>query len=127
MNTVLWVIQGLLAAAFLMAGMMKLVRPRAALAANPMMGWAGDFTDAQVKGIGVAEVLGAIGLVVPWATGIDPVLTPIAALGLDFIMGGAIATHARRKESFVPPAVLGFLCVVVAVFRFVELSRGPLA
>jgi uncharacterized membrane protein YphA (DoxX/SURF4 family) len=117
MNIVAWILQIVLAIAFLGAGGMKLARPKPALV-GAGMGWAEDFTDSNVKLIGAVEVLGAIGLVVPWLTGIAPILTPIAAVGLALVMGGAVVTHVRRKEQFVPPLVLGVLSLVVAVLRF---------
>jgi len=117
MNIVAWILQIVLAIAFLAAGGMKLARPKPALV-GAGMGWADDFTDTNVKLIGAVEVIGAIGLVVPWATGIAPILTPLAALGLALVMGGAVVTHVRRKEQFVPPLVLGILSLVVAVLRF---------
>lgn len=122
MNIALWVVQGLLAVAVLGSGMFKLVKQRAWIAAQPKLGWAADFTDTQVRGIGIAEVLGGLGLVLPWGLEIDPVLTPIAAVGLAIIMSGAVATHRRRGEPIAPPAVLGVLCMVVAVGRFIQLS-----
>ena len=82
------------------------------------MGWADTYSDAGVKGIGAVEVLGAIGLVLPAATGIAPILTPIAAVGLALVMAAAVVVHVRRKEQFVPPLVLGVLSLVVAVLRF---------
>ncbi len=87
------------------------------------MDWVEDFSDGQVKGIGALELLGALGLVLPWALGIAKVLTPIAALGLAAVMGGAVVTHLRRKEqsAAVAPAVLCVLAVVVAVLRFTQL------
>jgi len=117
MNVALWVLQGFLAVAFGAAGALKLVTPRQTLI-QKKMGWAGDFSDGQVKLIGLAEVLGAIGLVVPWATGILPVLTPAAALCLAVVMGGALAVHLRRKEPPFPPLILGILSAALAVFRF---------
>jgi uncharacterized membrane protein YphA (DoxX/SURF4 family) len=75
-----------------------------------------------VKGIGVLEVLGAIGLIVPAATGIAPILTPVAALGLALVMAAAVLVHVRRKEQFASPLVLGVLALVVAVLRL-----GPYA
>lgn len=117
MNVVLWVVQGFLAFAFGAAGAFKLVTPRKTLILKKL-GWAADFSDSQVKLIGLAEVLGAIGLVVPWATGILPVLTPLAALCLAVIMGGAVAVHVRRKETPVPPLVLGILSAALAGLRF---------
>jgi uncharacterized membrane protein YphA (DoxX/SURF4 family) len=119
MNIALWVIAGLLAATFLASGVMKLVRSRAELAAVGM-GFAEDFGDGTVKGIGVLEILAAAGLVLPAALGIAPVLAPLAAVGLVLLMAGAIVVHLRRHE--VPPVAvnLGFLALAgfVAAGRF---------
>jgi hypothetical protein len=117
MNIALWVLQGLLAFIMLAAGGMKVASPKAKLTANPRMAWANDFSETQIKLIGLAEVLGGIGLIVPWATHILPILTPTAAACLAVIMLGAAATHIKRKEP-PAPAVLALLCVGVAVGRF---------
>lgn len=114
MNVALWVVQGILAGAFLVAGLQKLLRPREALARS--MGWVEDFQHTHVRGIGVAEVLGALGLVLPGLTGVAPVLTPVAAIGLALLMLGAAATHARRGEwpLIVVNVLLGGLAAFVA-------------
>ncbi|MDT7616257.1 MAG: hypothetical protein QOF00_3704 [Pseudonocardiales bacterium] len=117
MNIVAWILQIVLAVAFLAAGGMKLARPKPALV-SAGMGYAEDYTDSSIKLIGAIEVIGAIGLIVPWLTGIAPILTPIAAIGLALVMAGAVVVHIRRKEQFVPPLVLGVLALVVAVLRF---------
>ena len=117
MNIVAWILQIVLAVAFLGAGGMKLARPKPALV-SAGMGYAEDYTDTNIKLIGAVEVLGAIGLILPWLTGIAPVLTPIAAVGLALVMAGAVIVHVRRKEAFIPPLVLGVLSLVVAVLRF---------
>lgn len=117
MNIGLWVLQGLLAAAFAAAGSLKLITPRLKLKEKGMK-WVDGFSDSQVKLIGASEVLGAIGLIVPWATGILPVLTPVAAAALTFIMGGATMTHLRLKESPAPSGILGVLTLLVAAGRF---------
>jgi uncharacterized membrane protein len=116
MNTALWVLQGLLAVAFTMAGALKLLTPRVKLMEK--MHWAKTWTDTNVKLLGLAEVLGAVGLVVPWLTGILPVLTPVAAVALTVLMVGAAKTHVDLKEPPAPAAVLAVLCVLVAVGRF---------
>lgn len=116
MKKTVWTLQILLALAFAAAGGMKLVTPRAQLVSNGM-GWAQDFSDAQVKLIGTAEVLGAIGLVAPSATGLLPVLTPVAAAGLAVLMGGAVLTHVSRGEPPMAPLVLAILAAVVAWLR----------
>jgi uncharacterized membrane protein YphA (DoxX/SURF4 family) len=117
MDVVAWILQIVLALVFLAAGGMKLARPRPALV-GAGMGWADDFSDSAVKGIGALEVLGALGLILPALTGIAPVLVPIAALGLAVTMAGAIVVHVRRKETIVPPLVLGVLALALAVIRF---------
>ena len=119
MNLVLWIIAGLLAAAFAGAGLMKLTQPKAKLAASGMA-WTEDFSDGQVQGIGAVEVLGAIGLILPAALGIAEILTPLAAAGLAVTMVGAAITHLRRGEGNMVPinVVLGGLALFVAVMRF---------
>jgi uncharacterized membrane protein YphA (DoxX/SURF4 family) len=116
MNVVLWVLQILLAALFLAAGATKLTQPKEKL--KPRMGWVEGVAPTHVKLIGAAEVLGALGLILPWATGIAKVLTPIAAVGLAIIMAGAVVVHVRRKEPMIPQIVIFVLTVVVAVGRF---------
>jgi uncharacterized membrane protein YphA (DoxX/SURF4 family) len=112
MNTTIWIVQSVLAFGFLMAGAMKLTQPREKLA--PQMGWIEDFSDTQVKLIGLAEVAAAVGLILPGATDVAPVLTPLAAVGLVLVMIGAAITHLRRHENqFV--AINGILLVLASV------------
>ena len=70
MNVVLWILQGLAAAAFLMAGYLHAFRPLDQL--EKRMGWVRDFPPAFVRFVGVAEILGAIGLILPMVTGVLP-------------------------------------------------------
>ncbi|MEU3644998.1 DoxX family protein [Lentzea sp. NPDC034063] len=123
MNLAVWIVSGLLAALYLMAGFTKLLKTKQDLLAEPRMSWVGDFTDGQVKGIGAVEVAGAIGLVLPWLTGIAPILTPIAAIGLALVQVGAAITHIRRGEGATVPVnlVLCALAVFVAGVRFGQL------
>jgi uncharacterized membrane protein YphA (DoxX/SURF4 family) len=123
MNVVLWIIAGLLAAAFLVAGGMKLTQPKKKLAESGLA-WVEDFSPGTVKAIGALEVLGALGLILPTVLDIAPILVPIAATGLAVIMLGAIVTHARRREqqAIVINVILLVLAVVVAWGRF-----GPYA
>ncbi|MGW1762385.1 DoxX family protein [Streptomyces mirabilis] len=97
MNVFLWVVAGVLAAVFLMAGAMKVSRSPQQLAASGL-GWAEDFGAGPVRLIGAAEVLAAFGLVLPSLVGIAEILTPVAATGLVALMTGAAITHGRRKE-----------------------------
>jgi len=115
MNTALWIAQCVLALGMLATGSLKLVIPRDKLA--PRMKWAATWEPGRVKLLGVAEVTGAIGIVVPWATGIAPLLTPVAACCLLVLMGGAVKTHLDLKESPAPPAIVGALCLFVAFGR----------
>ncbi|WP_326835707.1 DoxX family protein [Amycolatopsis rhabdoformis] len=120
MNIALWIAAGITAVLYLGAGGMKLATPRKKLLENPNMAWVEDFSDTSVKLIALAEVLGALGLILPWALDIAPVLTPIAAVGLAIVALGAIVVHARRKEPKGVPVnvVLLVLAVFVAVGRF---------
>lgn len=114
MNVLLWVVQGLLALLFLFTGTMMLVTPREKLVAGAA--WAETFSPSTTKLIGLLEVLGAVGLVVPMATGAWSWLTPIAAVGLGLLMVGAVATHLRFRDypnAFLPLAVLLLAAFIV--------------
>ena len=119
MNIAIWIITGLLAVAFSGAGRMKGAQPRTKLAANGMA-WTNDYSDAGVKLVGLAELLGGLGLILPAVTGIAPVLVPIAAAALTVIMIGAVVWHVRANDAkgALPSAVLGILSLIVAVTRF---------
>ena len=114
MNIALWIIAGLLAVVFLASGAMKLAQPRQKLAASGM-GWAEDFTAGTVKGIGVLEVLAAVGLILPAALGIAPVLVPLAAVGLVLLMAGAFIMHVRRHEAQGVVVTLALLALAALV------------
>jgi len=114
---ILWTIQILLALAFGAAGTMKLTVTKRQLAANPHMGWVQSVPQDRIKLLGLAEILGALGLIVPMATGIAPILTPIAAACLATLMGGAVATHTMRREPAATAATLAVLAIAVAAFR----------
>ena len=118
MHLALWIVQTVLALLFLAAGAMKLTKSKEDLRAD--MAWVEDVSPAQVKAVGAVEVAAALGLVLPAATGILPVLTPLAAAGLGIVMVLAAATHLRLDEgSKVPPnVVLGALALFVAIMRF---------
>lgn len=121
MNIAIWVISGVLAAIYLFAGILKTITPKEKLATN--LPWAEDFSPSTIKLIGVAEALGAIGLILPWLTDVAPILTPLAAVGLVVIQALAIPVHLRRGEQKALPinAVLLLLALVVAVGRFAQL------
>ncbi len=118
MNIVLWIVAGLVAAAFLGAGSLKLSQGKKV--EDKGMAWAKHFSDAGVRGIGLAEVLGALGLILPAVTGIAVWLVPAAAAGLVVTMIGAAVVHLKDKDgpqALVGPAVLGLLAAFVAVGR----------
>jgi uncharacterized membrane protein YphA (DoxX/SURF4 family) len=119
-NIVLWIVQILLALAFLMVGTLKATQPIDKLAAR--MQWVKSLRPQWlVRVIGVLEVLGAIGLILPAVTGILPWLTPVAAIGLVLTMIGAALLHTRRGEvsHIAPNVVLLLLAAFVVVGRFV--------
>jgi uncharacterized membrane protein YphA (DoxX/SURF4 family) len=112
-NTFLWIAQGMLAAMFMMTGIMKVVQKKEAMVDK--MGFVEDFSQMQVTGIGVLEIMGAMGVILPWATGILPWLTPLAAVGLALTMVGAFLTHLRRKE-LIPMGVVNIMLFSLALF-----------
>lgn len=120
MNIALWIVQGLLAVVYLAAGGMKVVRSREQMVASGSFDWAKDMSDGAVKAIGVVEVLGALGLILPELTGIAPVLTPIAAAGLVVVQVVAARLHLRlgERKSLPVNAILLLLAAFVAIGRF---------
>ncbi|MFD2758325.1 DoxX family protein [Gulosibacter faecalis] len=120
MDIALWIVSGVLAAAYVLAGTMKTFRPQEKLADLP---WTQHYSAGTVKFIGIAELLGGIGLILPWLTGIAPVLTPLAASGLALVQALAIIHHLRHGERKPLPMNAGLLlaALFVAVFRFASL------
>jgi hypothetical protein len=99
MNVALWIVSGLLAAAYLAVGGLKIVKSPKQLAENPnTAAVAEELSPPAIKAIGAIEVAGALGLVLPWLTGIAPILTPVAAIGLVAVQIGAMVFHGRRRE-----------------------------
>ncbi|MVA74589.1 DoxX family protein [Auraticoccus sp. F435] len=120
MDTAATIAQYVLAAFMLIAGLTKALRSKEQLrASSPGMAWTEQFSERQITLIGVAEVLGALGLTLPRLTGVLPWLTPVAALALAVTMLGAVVVHARRRELawVVTPAVLLAGCLFVAWAR----------
>ena len=113
MTYALWTVQGMLAVLFLFAGGMKLVMP------IEMMKGPVELPGLFLRFIGVCEVLGAIGLILPWLLGIRPGLTPLAAAGLVLIMIGATVVTAMTGDIVMAlfPLVVGILCAFVAYGR----------
>ena len=112
MNLALWIIAIVLAVVFAASGLMKLFVPKDKLVTSGQ-GWAQDFSPTSIRLIGLAEILGAIGLVLPAAVHIAPILVPLAAVGLALVMAGAAAVHARRKEA--PMVAMNVPLLVLAV------------
>lgn len=118
MNIALWIAQIILAIIFAIAGFTKVSKRREDVA-RKLGAWVSDFSQLQIKLIGTVELLGAIGLILPQWTGVLPVLTPVAAIGLILTMIGAAMTHIRRKEfSDVPMTIILF-----ALAAFVAYGR----
>jgi DoxX-like protein len=109
----LWIIAGLLAAVLLLGGAVKLVLPGERLAAAGM-GFAEDLSAGGIRAVGALEVLAGVGLVLPAALGVAPVLVPLAAVGVVLLMVGAIVVHLRRGE--VPPVAVNLALLALAAF-----------
>jgi uncharacterized membrane protein YphA (DoxX/SURF4 family) len=110
MITGVWIAQILLALAFLLAGGMKVFTPKEKLMARMAEGFSLSF----FRVLGVVEILGAIGIILPALTGILPWLTPLAALGFVLTMIGAVIVHLRQREY--GPMLVNLLLLTLAVF-----------
>ena len=119
MSTLLWILAFALAAVFVASGAMKIFVPREQLIERTP--YVEDFPHTIVQGIGLLEILGALGLVVPALTGIATILVPLAAAGLAITMVFAALVHIRRGDTtraMLPSMVLAVLSVLVAGARF---------
>jgi uncharacterized membrane protein len=112
MNAALWAVQVILAIMFMMVGAMKLMKDKDELAEK--VGWVEDFSQGTIRLIGTAEIMGAIGLIVPALTGLAPILTPLAASGLAVVAIGAMVVHIRRREY--PMALMVVTLAAMSVF-----------
>jgi hypothetical protein len=110
-NTALWIIQGVLAAMFLLAGGLKLVMTAEQMASPGPV----QLPVLFIRFIGVCETLGAIGMILPGVTGIKPWLTPLGAAGLIIIMIGASVVNIMNGMPLfaIPTVVLGLLAAAV--------------
>lgn len=113
MNIILWIVQGILAVIFLMAGVMKLSQPKDILK-EKIGGWVEGFSSGTIKIIGLLEFIGAIGVVLPMLIGVYPFLTAYAAIGLGLTMSGAMIVHIRRKET--KEVSMNFVLLLLALF-----------
>lgn len=111
-NALLWTIQALLAALFLFAGVMKFVMSDAQLTAQS------PFSAGFIHFIGIAEIFGALGLILPGVTHIRTRLTPLAAAGLVIIMSGATVLTLSTGPGALFPLILGVLAAYVAYARW---------
>ena len=118
MNIAIWIIQGVLAAFFLMPAFMKLTTSKQKLIEQKRI--SSDGSALFTRFVGVAELLGSIGIIVPLLVGILPILTPLAALGFCAVMIGAFIVHYKKQEFKQLPliVVLFILSGVVAYYRF---------
>ena len=117
MNTLLWITQSIIAAMFVVGGMIKMFVPKEKLLVRQP--FVQDYSTTQLRMIGLAEMLGAIGLIVPFATGILPILTPLAALGLCIIMVFAVPIHLKLKEG----AKVAVIVVMILATAFIAYER----
>src|ERR1700679_1373889 len=109
MTVAYWIVAALLVLLYLFSGGLKVLRSPDQL--RPMMGWIDTVPLRLVRTIGVIEVLGALGLILPPLTGIAPGLALAAAVGLAAIQVGAMSLHLRRGEARLPGLNVGLLAL----------------
>lgn len=118
MNTVLWILQVVVGAMFVLAGVNHGFRQEQS---RQKIAWMQALPKGLLTFIGTAEILGGLGLVLPMLTNVLPVLTPVAAIGLAIIMLLAMVFHLRRGEyaGVIVNLVLGLLAAFIAYGRLV--------
>ena len=117
MKIVTHIVQALISIGFGLPGFMKIMKPYEELAADPMMGWVNDFSPMQITGIGVLEVLGVLGMLLPFIIKKFKGVVPVAAAGAALLFGGAVITHIMRGENFVPPMILMAMAIFTVLAR----------
>jgi hypothetical protein len=123
MDVTLWIIAGVLAVAFTAGALAQLTMTKQRLRAlGPSQHWVDDFGADQIKVIGTVKLIGCVGLILPGALDVAPVLTPLAACGLALFMAGAATTRFRRREW---TKLLGDL-VYLSLFAFLAWGRFDL-
>lgn len=120
-NTIILILQILLALLFAYTGSTKVLKGKVAFSNSK--GWEHDYSSSTLKFFGILELLGAIGLIVPFATNILPILTPVAATALAMVMAGAILAHIRREEHkmILLNLIIIFLLAGIGFERLLEL------
>lgn len=121
MHVALWVINIILAIIFLFAGGMKMGRSKASMLKAGMT-WVNDVSAPNIKLLGIAEVAGALGLILPYAVDIVPILTPIASVCLAVVMFGAVILHIRNKEEWLMPLIIFLGTVASAIIGFMVIA-----
>lgn len=123
MNIFLWVLQGCLAAFFIMPGIGKICGSRKKHIADGHIKSDGDLLPIRI--LGILELLGCVGIIAPWATGIAPILTPVSATGYCLIMVAGMIIHTIKKEYKMLPMLTIILIAasLVAYYRFASINR----
>ena len=118
MNITLWIIQGLLAAFFIMPGVGKIFNSKQKHIEDRHL--KAEDSIIPIRILGFLELLGCIGIIIPWLTGIAPLLTPITAVCFCIVMLSGAVIHTKKKEyKIIPMLVVVFaLAAFVAYYRF---------
>lgn len=117
-NASLWVLQTLVATMFVVTGFMKIFQPIEPLSA--MLPWTGQVSPFMVRGLGIIDLLGGIGIFLPSLIRIKPQLTVTAAIANIFLMIGAIVFHIARGEA----SVIGFNIILIFILAFIAWGRS---
>ncbi len=120
-NTVLWIAQAFIAVMFIIPAFMKMLQPIATLSA--MLPWTGQVSPAVVRTLGLIDLLGGVGIILPSLLRIKPRLTVWAAYGSILLMVSAIIFHVSRGEA----SVIGFNIFLILVLVFIAWGRSTRA
>ncbi len=124
MNTVKWILQVIIALAFLTGASYRLFTPYEELMVTEGTYWVEDLSSTQVKVISILEILGAIGVILPMFVSRFKYFVPLAAIGLALTMIGASTLHLMRGEPVIVNVVIFLICGAIAYFRW-DLMKMP--
>lgn len=120
-----WVSQGILSLIMLFFGIMKVITPYEESIKHANGGWITDFSPTQITIIGILEILGVIGMNLPFLLRKFKKLVPVAATGLSLTMMGGVITHILRGKSFIIPTIILAIALFVVFGRKELLRESP--
>lgn len=114
METTIWILKGIIAMIFFYTGFNKILLPKDKLLENGMKGLI-DLDDKQITTVGVLEVLGAVGLILPSLLNVYPILSAVSAYCLSLTMVVAASINIKLKLPIFPNIIIFIICILIVI------------